>query len=255
MEHATWTVRILIFAISFAVLYKIFAAKSGRKPFIRRLPGLEAIDEAVGRATELGRPILFSVGLGGLEPVTFASLAVLTHVVRLSAKYGMPVIVPIFRPEVYPVAQEICREAYQAAGRPDLFSLDNIRFFSDQQSAWGSAVAGTMEREKTAANFFFGSYGFESLIISETGRNLGAIQIAATDSYYQLPFFLVTCDYTLIGEELYAASAYISEDPVLRGSLVGQDIGKIIVLALIVVGVILSCIPGAVDWFIKLLGM
>jgi len=34
-----------------------------------------------------------------------------------------------------------------------------------------------------------------------------------------------------MGEELYAASAYLSRDPLLLGSLRGQDLGKLVVIA------------------------
>lgn len=256
MEHANWAIRFLIFLLCASILIRIWQARKGKKLFIRRLPGLDAIDEAVGRATELGKPILFSLGLGGLNPTTFASMSVLRYVTTTAAKYGLRVIVPIFRPEVYPVVEDLMREAYTVAGRPDLFSSDDIRFFSDQQSTWASAVAGTMERERPAANFFFGEYGFESLIIAETGRHIGAIQIAATVSYYQIPFFILACDYTLMGEELYAASAYLSDNPVLRGSLVGQDLGKILITLLIVLGSIgatFATLKGIPNWILELL--
>jgi len=65
-----------------------------------------------------------------------------------------------------------------------------------------------MLREKPAANFFMGMFYAESLILAETGNRTGAIQIAGTDADTQLPFFITACDYTLMGEELYAASAY-----------------------------------------------
>jgi hypothetical protein len=55
----------------------------------------------------------------------------------------------------------------------------------------------------------------------------------------QLPFFVAACDYTLIGEELFAASAYLSKDPKLLGSLKGQDVGKFIFLLAIFIGAIL----------------
>jgi len=44
----------------------------------------------------------------------------------------------------------------------------------------------------------------------------------------QIPFFFVACDYTLIGEELFAAQAYLSKDLRLIGSLKGQDVGKML---------------------------
>ena len=85
-----------------------------------------------------------------------------------------------------------------------------------------------------------GGFYAEALLFAETGSTTGAIQIAGTDSYTQLPFFITTCDYTLMGEELYAASAYLSREPRLLGSLKGQDVGKAIFLAVLIAGVVLA---------------
>ncbi|HEX7400644.1 MAG TPA: DUF6754 domain-containing protein, partial [candidate division Zixibacteria bacterium] len=87
-------------------------------------------------------------------------------------------------------------------------------------------------------NFMFGSFYAESLLMAETGFSTGAIQVAGTANIHQLPFFVVACDFTLIGEELFAASAYLSKDPKLLGSLKGQDVGKLIFLLAILIGVV-----------------
>ena len=93
-------------------------------------------------------------------------------------------------------------------------------------------------------------------ILAETGASTGAIQIAGTDSVFQLPFFITACDYTLIGEELYAASAYLSREPLLLGSLKGQDYGKLVIIAVAVIGsalLLLSKIP-ALSFFGQIAG-
>ena len=51
---------------------------------------------------------------------------------------------------------------------------------------------------------------------------------------------MTTCDYTLIGEELYAASAYLSKEPIQIGTLRGQDLGKAFVLVVIGIGTVLA---------------
>jgi hypothetical protein len=81
-----------------------------------------------------------------------------------------------------------------------------------------------------------GAFFAESLILAETGNTIGAIQVAGTAMPAQLPFFVAACDYTLIGEEFFAASAYLSGEPDQLGSLKGQDIGKVIVFIGIVIG-------------------
>ncbi len=218
-------------------------AQRGQKFYIRRIPGLEAVEEAVGRATEMGRPILFSPGLEVMDEVaTVAAMNVLGEVARRVANYGTPILVPNRDPIVMTVAQEVVRNAYLAEGVPDRYRSEDIYYTTQSQFGYAAAVCGTMIRERPAANFFFGRFYAESLVLAETGNMTGAIQIAGTDADAQLPFFICACDYTLIGEELYAGSVYLSREPLLLGALKAQDVGKLIVMILLVVGCALAVI-------------
>jgi len=222
------------------VVYYIETAKRGKNLFVRRIAGLDAVEEAVGRATEMGKPIIYVPGLGSVADIaTIASLNILGEVAKKVAQYDSALLVPNRDPIVYTVAREMVKESYAKAGRPDAFKQDSVFFVTDQQFAYAAAVDGLMVREKPATNFFLGMFWAESLILAETGAQTGAIQIAGTDQVFQLPFFITACDYTLIGEELYAASAYLSREPLLLGSLKAQDYGKLLILVVVVVGSVL----------------
>jgi len=226
----------------------IYLSKAGQKMYIRRIAGLEAVEEAIGRATEMGRSILYLLGLGGVSNVaTIAGMNILGHVARRTAEYETPLRVPCRDAIVMNVAREITKSSYLDAGRPDAYSEDNIFFVTQGQFAYTAAVDGMMVREKPAAIFMQGSFYAESLILAETGNSIGAIQIAGTTSEHQLPFFITACDYTLIGEELFAASAYLSEDPLLLGNIKGQDICKLLLLGALVLGFLLEMF--GVNWF------
>ena len=226
------------------IFVMIRSARSGKQFTIRRIAGLDAIEEAVGRATEMGRPIHYTPGFGDVNtdvaPQTFAGLSMLTYVTELTAKYDANLIVTVRAPNVFPMAQEIVRQAYLAAGKVDKFHEDTVRFLSDAQLAWAAGVMGIMFREKVAANIMLGFFFAESLLFSEAGAQVGAIQVAGTANMAQIPFFVAACDYTLIGEELYAGGAYLSRDPIRVGSLVGQDYVKLVTLGFIVVGAFLA---------------
>ncbi len=218
------------------LLYYILSARKGKEIKLRPIAGLNAIDEAVGRAAEMGRPILFTTGLLSIDNLsTIAALNILAHVAKKAAQYQTRLIVPNYNPAVYTVAEAIVRESYLAAGRPDLFNSDDIFYISSRQFGYAAGVTGVMLREKTAAHFFMGYYFAEALLLTEVGASTGAIQVAGTDAITQLPFFIVTCDYTLIGEELYAASAYLSKDALLAATIKGQDIMKAVIIAFLVI--------------------
>ena len=237
---------------SAAIVGNIYYARSGKEIFVRRIPGLEAVDEALGRATEMGRSILYVLGLGGVsDPATIASMTILGQVARQTADYETPLRVPCNDPIVLNVVREMVKTAYLNEGRPDAYTEENIFFLTESQFAYAAGVDGMMLREKPAAVFLQGTFYAESLILAETGNSIGAIQIAGTTSEHQLPFFIVACDYTLIGEELYAATAYLSKEPMFLGSLRGQDWGKVIIFVMLVLGLIFE--PLGVHWVTWLL--
>jgi hypothetical protein len=224
-----------------AVLFFIILARKGGTLKIRPIAGLKAVDEAVGRATEMGRPILYINGIQDMDDLqTVAGITVLGHVSKTAAEYDAKIEVPTSRSLVMSAARETVQSSYMAAGRLDAYNPDLIYYVTDEQFGFTAYVSGLIVRDKPAACFYMGAFFAESLILAETGNSVGAIQIAGTAMPSQLPFFVAACDYTLIGEEFFAASAYLSGQPDQLGSLKGQDMGKVFVGVLLIVGCFLA---------------
>jgi len=237
---------ILVLLIGGAIIFYIQQATSGKELYIRKIAGVDAVDEAVGRATEMGRKIFFIPGIQDMNDVqTIAGIAILGRVAERSAEYGAWLEVPVSKSLVMVTARETMKEAYTKAGRPDAYQERQVHFLTDDQFGYAAAIDGMVVREKPATIFYMGAFFAESLILAETGNAAGAIQIAGTAMPSQLPFFVAACDYTLIGEELFAASAYLSREPKQLGSLKGQDAGKGLFLAAIILGIILE----SFGWF------
>ncbi len=236
MEHASPIGIFFILLFGVSILRAIFRAKRGIVFEIRRIQGIAAIDEAVGRAVELGRPISFTTGMASVGPLLYAALGILHHISRRVARFGTKLFVPCIDPEVYVLTEASVQNAYRKEGRLNQYDSNSVRFLADEQFAYVSGYMGLVHRENVGSAFLFGSFAAESLILAEAGERIGAMQIAGTTSNEQIPFFVTTCDYTLLGEELFAAGAYFSDDPVQRGSLRGQDLCKLFIVAIIVCG-------------------
>lgn len=243
---------IILLLVCGSVVFFIEVARGGKDLKVRKIAGLAAVEEAVGRATELGRPVLFVNGIQDINDIqTVAGITVLGNVARKVAEYDAEIEVPTSRSLVMTTARETVQASYLSAGRPDAYKEDNIYYLTDEQFGFVAGVTGSMVRKKYAACFYMGAFYAESLILAETGNSIGAIQVAGTAMPSQLPFFVAACDYTLIGEEFFAASAYLSGEPHQLGSLKGQDLGKVLGTILIVLGCVAATIasittePGA----------
>jgi hypothetical protein len=233
----------------FGLFFYVFMTVKKKRDsiYIRRIPGLDAIDDAVGRATEMGKPIIYDSGLGGFSsPQTIASMLILRSVAKKVAEFKAEIIYPACDPVVLQIAEEMISSGFLDAGYPEDHKKDNCFFMVGDQFAYAAGLSGLIARKKPATALHFGFYAAESLLISEAGFAAGAIQVAGTTEATQLPFFITSCDYTLIGEELYAAAAYLSRDAQVLSNLKLSDYGKVIFGALFLLGTILLTINS--DW-------
>jgi len=226
------------------IYYQIRSQQQGAPlPWMRPISGLSAIDEAVGRATEMGRPIHFSPGVGGIVDEeagqVLAGLQYLGYLAEQAGKYDIPLIATMRNPIVYTMAEDIAKEGFARAGAPEKYTPETVRFLSDAQMAYAAGVLGIFKREKPAANVMIGAWYAETMMLAEAATNAGAISIGGTARLFQIPYLVVTCDYVLIGEEIFAGGAYLAKDRVQLGSLRGQDICKAICAVVLAAGIVL----------------
>lgn len=250
-DTARLNVLIGILLFTAFLVINIFRAKAKTTLYVRPIAGLKALDEAIGRATEMGRSVLYVPGLSDMSEVgTFAAITILYRLALRVAEMGCDIDVPCYDPVVMTVLDGAARDAYSKAGRPDAFRHGCVHYVSAQQFAYVAAVNGYMLRERPAANVYMGSFYAESLLLAETGNTTGAIQIAGTDKVTQLPFFVCACDYTLLGEELFAASAYLGKEPVQLATIFAQDWAKALAAATVVAALLLSALghPQLAGW-------
>jgi len=233
----------LLIILAVGVMMWKFAndVRAGKPVFIRRIPGIDAIEEGIGRATEMGQPILYVPGIDELQDIqTIASMLILGQVAEKVAEYQADIIVSCCIPMVREVADEVVKAGFYQAGFPDAYNPRNTRFISSEQFAFCAGTNGIIYREKPATNIYLGRFFAESLILAETGFVNKSIQIAGTAEATQLPFFIAACDYTLIGEELFAVGAYMSRDPRLVSSLKASDWVKLFVVISLLLGTVLT---------------
>lgn len=227
-----------------AVYLAIQLGKQG-KIRIRRIPGLDAIEEVVGRAVEMGRPIFDIVGMGSFTDIyatqTVAGLSILSYVATLCARLGAKLYAPQADTGVMPVAIELVRDAYTVEGKLEELDVEEqLPYLSGTQFAWAGGIIGMAARMRPAGNIMIGPFWAESMMFAESFDRAGSMQVGGTARMYQIPFFAALCDYVLIGEEMFAAGAYVSGDPQQIGTIASQDWYKLVGFILAIVGALLA---------------
>ena len=241
-----WFSAFIIVLMAVALFWYIARIKKDpNKIYIRKIAGVDAIEEAVGRSTEMGRPVLYVTGVDETQNIqTVASLLILGHVAEMIAEYDTDIKVANAYPLTMVLAEDIVRQGYTNVGRSDAHRPENVMFITPEQFAFAAAVNGIILRDRPATNIFLGRFFAESLMLAETGYVTKSIQIGGTAEITQLPFFVAACDYAILGEELFAVSAYLSREPNLLGMLKATDLVKGLVILLIVGGALSATFSG-----------
>jgi hypothetical protein len=173
IEHATWTIGFLTFLLLAPVFYYIRKAER-KKLFVRKIPGIEAIEETITKSVEAGRPLSFTSGLCGIGPTLYACLGVLFYIAKRAATFKAKLLVPQNDPEVLAITEDTVQRAYRVAKRESLFDQKNIPFLSTEQFAFAAGYIGLVQRENVGGAFLFGEFAAESLILAEAGQQIGA---------------------------------------------------------------------------------
>lgn len=241
---------LLVAFFAILVLWAIDRGKKGIKPNLRIADGIHGVDEGIGRATEMGRPVFFHAGISaGGTPETTAALSVLSYVVKKCIQQGASLFIGVCMASKLPYVQEVVRTSSIAAGHPEAEKNIRVEYLSDAQFGFASSYNGRMVRENAAANLFFGGMGADTLLYAETGARIGAFQVVGSVDTGNIHWGAIVCDYLILPEELYEAGAILSGDLVEQNIMVSYDILRVVaIVAFLVVGLVVTHVFGFPTW-------
>lgn len=232
-------VLIVTLGIFFFQVYYMWRAKKGHVPQLQRLPAVDALEEGVGRAVEMGRPVHFVTTMGELQgggtdlSEKVLGYYVMEHVAEMCASQNAQLYVSEADPLAIGYIRETLRSAYEKAGWPEGLREDMIAWFPWTSMAF--ALPNWFQTLKPGANYMMGNLYFCTVIVAEAGALGGAFQVG----YGQTEFLIASCEYVLIADEYYATTAYLSKKPSLVAGIAGNDYVKMLLLTAFVASLFL----------------
>jgi hypothetical protein len=224
--------------------------QSGQGVGLRPLRGFQTLNNQVGRAVESGRRVHFGLGTAGLDsatsPTSLAALAALEHLAQDGCASDVPPLVTVGAGTLLPAAQDQLRGAYSQANRSQDYANTMVEFVAAAASpmSYAAGVSDTVQHSNAGSNLLMGHFGAEIGLILEAAGRENLDQIVGSDDPVALAIVSVMSDDLLIGEELFAAGAYLKGNPSQLASLQVQDILRLIVGAAILLFAIINLLLG-----------
>jgi len=237
----TLALLLIVFIVIILTLLYHARALDRRRTFSRRsLPALDALRQGLGGGAETGRAIHLSPGSGtiGARATTAETIAGLLAAERTAteaALSGIPVVASSGDAVAHLALRGTLRQAYQRAGLGQDYNPDNVQLLAQQDPmAYASGVSMLYGRQRFEASQLIGSFGYEVLLASGAGAQQGIPQVAGATTSTALPLIYLTSEGTLIGEDMYAAEAYLSRVPEAQGRLLTHDALRTVAIVAIV---------------------
>lgn len=243
---------LLLVLVSIVVITTLLGQRRARQPqaapYRRPLAALDVTRAAIGRGAETGRVTHVSPGAGAVGTTaasaattgeTIAGLLVTERVVTEAARNGAPLVATSGDAVTYLALRGMARQAYQRAGQAQDYDAARFQLWAQQSPvAYSAAVAAVYARETLEASQLIGSFGPEFLLAGESGAQREIAQVAGSAATTALPLMLLTTPATLIGEEIFAAEAYLTAAPAARARLTTHDLVRTLVIILLLAGLV-----------------
>ena len=232
----------IVLIVACLTLWHHARALGGQQPISRRpLAGLDVIWRALARGAETGRAIHLSPGSGAIggrsnAAETIAGLLAAERVASEAALNGAPILVSSGDAVAHLALRGSLRQAYQRGGVGQDYDPANVQLLAHQDPmAYASGVTTLYGRQNLEVSQLIGSFGQEFLLAGEVGAQRGVPQLAGATTTTALPLIYLTAEGALIGEEIYAAEAYLTRAPAPQARLLTQDALRTAVIVAILV--------------------
>jgi hypothetical protein len=129
-------------------------------------------------------------------------------------------------------------------------ATEQVRLIAPQPAAYAAGVMNILDSDEVDGTVLVGKFGDEYLLMGETAARHRMAHIGGASDPNTLPFIYASAQETLLGEEIYAAGAYLKHIPAHVGSLVAQDTMRWVVALIMLGGVLIATLQWGWLWIV-----
>ncbi|MCX8062413.1 MAG: hypothetical protein N3D16_07515 [Anaerolineales bacterium] len=237
----------LLIFIALGILVVTLTITQTRNPYtLREMPAFQRLRRAIGLAVEDGKRMHVSLGRGIILSENFGSaligLGALKRLTNVALISDRPPIATCGEGSLMILAQNSLRTASRQLG----LAPENLpqKALLSGTTPFSYAIGSQMELrdQRVAVDLLIGHFGSEAALISDASHQQGNLSIAGSDDLSAQAIFAAGATYPLLGEEVFAAVAYMDGEPIQRASLQAQDLARWIVIGFLLIASVVKLV-------------
>lgn len=211
---------------------------------LRPIVALQRLRRAIGLAVEDGKRLHVSLGKSSLTEPTIPSalvgLSTLERISQMAIMSDRPPIATSGDGALSILSQDTMRAAYRTNNALEGFDPDRGRLTGPTPFSYIAGTLPVFRQEQVSSHILIGNFGPEVGLLMQAAEQQRAFTLAASDSLPAQAVLYASAQEVLIGEELFAAPAYLNAGPVHTASLRIQDILRWGLILVLVIGAVLK---------------
>jgi len=236
----------LAFLLLFVVFMLVFAFLTRKRPAynLREIPVFRRLGHAIGLAVEAGTRLHLTLGNGNLSGTQGASavigLTILERIARTASISDRPPIATSGDGSLGVLSQDVLYNAFRSIGASNLYKPAGGQVSGLTPFSYAAGTLPAIFDEHISTTILSGHFGSEVALITDASDRTGALTLAGTEDLPAQAVLYAAAQEPLIGEELFAAGAYLNAGPLHTASLRTQDVLRWVLILAILLGSILK---------------
>lgn len=237
-------IELAVILISATLLLLLTFLRRKTPPRLRSIPALTRLFRAIGLSVEDGTRLHASLGRGSLltphSGATLAALAMLRYLAERTSVSDQPPVATSGDPVLSLLTQDTLQAGYRAAGAEELYQPTTGRLSGLSPFSYAAGAMPVVRDENVSANVLMGNFGPEAALLVESAERVDVLTLGGTDDLAAQSVLYASAHEPLIGEELFAAGAYLDAGPAHTASLTVQDVLRWVVILALLAGAALK---------------
>lgn len=251
MDSTTQQVLSVLFVLTTVVLVcsaRFFQSRAATRRRLRPISAFERIPDWSSQAIESDRPLHLAFGSASLgEDNTATALSnaeLFHHIIEKNSAGDTPPALSTSAPTTVPLANARVDAAWSGAG-----GMHNVHWYPQGRRALGYAagVTAVIGDDEPPAHILTGSFGAELGLILDSARRNGQGTLAVSDRLEGQAVAYAMADETLIGEELFAAPAYVTDEDRAAVDAIVMDVWRALLMILATLALVVG-MAGRLPW-------